>query len=296
MRFHMGLVFMETDHVVELSKTADELGYYGVLIPDHLFYPKDLKSEYLYSSKGDGKPSWGPETNWPDPWCTISACSSVTRNIQFTTGIYVAPARDIFTVAKLVSTAAYFSNDRVHLGVAPGWCEEEFIGTGQDFATRGKRLAEMVPALREIFKGGWAEYHGTYYDFGPMMMNPSPRKAVPIYIGGDTEIAMKRAVTIGDGWIGAGPYKVEEASGHVSRIKAHLKAVGRQNEDFPIYMGIYALPDLDMFRRFSDEGVTDFICAPWLSARVPDPTDLDSLLKARVGECERFANDVLAKL
>lgn len=306
MRFHMGLVFMEAEHVVDLCKAADQLGYYGVLIPDHIFYPQELKSTYLYSSKGDGKPGWGPDTNWPDPWCVVSACSTVTSRIHFTTGVYVAPARDLFTVAKLVSTAAFLSNDRVHLGIAAGWCEEEFIATGQDFATRGKRLAEMVPALRNLFAGGWAEFHGRYYDFDPVTINPVPRQPVPIYLGGDTDVAMKRAVTIGDGWVGAGPYSVDQARTHLGRIRAHLDEARRSGTaggaaadpgaEFPIYLGISTRPDIDVFRQFADEGVTDFICAPWLSARVGDPSDLDGLLKARIAQCERFANDILDKV
>lgn len=302
----MGLVFMETEHVVELCKAADELGYFGALIPDHIFYPRDLKSTYLYSSKGDGTPSWDPETNWPDPWCVVSACSSVTRNIRFTTGVYVAPARDLFTVAKVVSTAAYLSNDRVRLGVAAGWCEEEFAATGQDFASRGRRLNEMIPALRTLWAGGWAEFHGDYYDFPPLTIRPTPRQPIPIYLGGDTDVAIRRAVSLGDGWIGAGPYREEQAATHVARVLKQLDgarregtatgAAGRAGEEFPIYLGIHALPDLDMFRRFEELGATDFICAPWISARVADPTNLDELLKARITECERFANDILAKL
>ncbi len=305
-RFHVGLIFMETEHEVPLCQAADQFGFDGAFFPDHIFYPKDLASPYFYTSEEDGKPTWGPETCWPDPWCMISACSSVTSRIRFTTGIYVAPARDLFTVAKLVSTAAYLSGDRVHLGIGAGWCEEEFKGTGQDFSNRGKRLNEMIPALRAIWTEKWAEFHGTYYDFAPLSMMPKPRKPVPIYLGGDTDVAMRRAVTLGDGWIGAGPYRPEIASKHVERIKWHLEraraagecrgAAGRPGEEFPIYMGIFAHPDLEMFRSFAAQGVTDFIVAPWMSARVKDPSDLDALLSARIDACERFADEFIGKV
>ena len=78
------------------------------------------------------------------------------------------------TVAKSVGTAAVLSGSRVRLGVGVGWCEEEFDQTGQDFHNRGKRLDEMIPALRALWQGGWVEYHGTHYDVPACQMNPCP--------------------------------------------------------------------------------------------------------------------------
>ena len=77
--------------------------------------------------------------------CLISALSSVTDQLTFTTGVYIAPVRDLITVAKSVGTAAVLSDNRVRLGVGVGWCEEEFVQTGQDFHTRGKRLERDDP-------------------------------------------------------------------------------------------------------------------------------------------------------
>ena len=77
--------------------------------------------------------------------CLISALSAVTTNLTFTTGIYIAPVRDLITVAKSVGTAAVLSDNRVRLGVGVGWCEEEYVQTGQDFHNRGKRLERHDP-------------------------------------------------------------------------------------------------------------------------------------------------------
>ena len=134
---------------------------------DHIFYPRDLSTPYPYSP--DGKPIWPPETAWPDNWVTIGAMAAVTERLQFGTSVYVAPARDLFTVAKQVGTAAVLSGNRVNLGRGRGLDEARSSRRpASDYDNRGKRLDEMIPALRTLWSGGWVEYHGDYYDFDPL--------------------------------------------------------------------------------------------------------------------------------
>ena len=199
MRFHQAVTFLPTLHALELAKAADTQGYDGMYVSDHMFFPRDRQSRYTYSTREDGAPGfgdhWDPDTHWPDPWCLISAMAAVTQRVEFTTGVYIAPARDLVTVAKQVGTAAVVSSGRVALGVGVGWCEEEFVATGQDFHTRGKRLDDMIPALRALWAGGWVEYHGPHYDVPAMRMEPSPPGPIPIIGGGHSAPALRRAAT-----------------------------------------------------------------------------------------------------
>lgn len=193
MRFHQAVAFLPTADLVALAVACDELGFDGIYLSDHLFNPRDLRSRYTYSTAPDGSPPWPKETEWPDPMTLIAYLAGRTGRLLFTTGIYVAPVRDLVTVAKSVGTAAVVSGGRVRLGVGSGWCEEEFDATGQDFHNRGRRLDEMIGALRALWSGGWVEHHGTYYDIPPCQMNPSPPSPVPIYGGGGSDAAIKRA-------------------------------------------------------------------------------------------------------
>ena len=172
-RFHQSITFLPTRQAVPLAKACDEYGYGGMYISDHLFNPRELESRYTYSVREDGAPGWESETPWPDPMCVISALASVTEHVTFTTGVYIAPARDLITVAKSVGTAAVLSDNRIRLGVGVGWCKEEFDQTGQDFTTRGKRLDEMITALRALWQGGWVEFHGQHYDVPECQMEPA---------------------------------------------------------------------------------------------------------------------------
>jgi probable F420-dependent oxidoreductase len=295
MRFHQAVAFLETDQLLELCRSCDDLGYAGIYISDHIFFPRELKSRYTYSPHEDGSPIWGPEANWPDTWCVVSAMAAITENLHFTSGVYIAPARDLFTVAKLVGTAAYLSGNRVHLGVGVGWCREEFDATGQEFHNRGQRLDDMIPALRELWKGGWVEYHGPHYDFAPLQMNPSPSAPIPIYGGGHSEPALRRAARLCDGWLAAGAYEPDDAWQYLGRIREHLKAAGREGDPFTIYLALAAPPDVRLYSEFEEAGVTDIVCAPWMVAE-PTGKDYRSALDAKLKATEDFATNIITKM
>jgi probable F420-dependent oxidoreductase len=296
MRFHLAVTFLPLDETLSLAPACDEMGYAGIYFSDHLFNPRDLKSRYTYSSAPDGAPFWEKETEWPDPMCLIAALSSITTKLTFTTGVYVAPVRDLITVAKTVGTAAVLSDNRVRLGVGVGWCEEEYILTGQDFRTRGKRLNDMIPALRALWKGGWVEYHGPFYDVPPCQMNPSPTLPVPIIGGGHSEPALLRAATLCDGWVNTGAAAPEEAFMEVARINDALKKAGRDGDPFSLYLAVRAFPDVDLYRRLEEAGVTDILCAPWMSVQAQEGDTPESIRRARAAVCEQFAETIIAAM
>ncbi len=301
MRFHQSVTFLPTLQALELAKAADEQGYDGIYVSDHMFFPRERRSRYTYSTRQDGAPGfgdhWDPDTEWPDAWCFISAMAAVTRRVQFTTGVYVAVARDLVTVAKQVGTAAVIAGGRVALGIGVGWCEEEFDATGQDFHTRGKRLDDMIPALRALWAGGWVEYHGTFYDVPAMRMEPSPPGPVPIIGGGHSTPALRRAATLCDGWVAAGAYQPDQARTYLAALAEERRRAGREHEPFAIYLSLWARPDPDLYREFEEEhGVTDVLCAPAMMAKV-DPADPpEAQLRARTDASARFADEILAKM
>ena len=295
-RFHQSITFLPTRQAVPLAVACERSGYGGIYISDHLFNPRHLESRYTYSVYEDGSPGWESETPWPDPMCVLSGLATVTEQLTFTTGVYIAPARDLITVAKSVATTAVLSDNRLRLGVGVGWCKEEFDQTGQDFSTRGKRLDEMIVALRALWAGGWVEFHGQHYDVPECQMEPSPSQPIPIIGGGHSPVALRRTAALCDGWIVAGAYSEEEAWTHVGALRHALTAAGRQDEEFSIYLSLNERPDVDLYRRFAEAGVTDFVCAPWMGVTVRPDTPDDKALAQRVDAVERFAEEILEKI
>ena len=284
LKFWMGVAFAEPDELFDLARAADDSGWHGITVSDHIVYLRDLRSPYPYTP--DGEPGWQPETSWPDPWVTVAALAAATTNLRFTTNIYVAPLRDTVTVAKAVATAAVLSGNRVAAGLAPGWCQEEFELTGQDFATRGKRLDEMIPALRALWDGGWTSFDGDHLQLPELRISPTPDTRIPIYIGGDTTIALKRAARLGDGWIGA-LYKPSEAEAKVAELRGYLADAGRADDDFEIVLSLLARDSADLFAHMEGVGVTGIIHAPWLVAQ---PREDQTLRAARIDAIRVFAD------
>lgn len=267
MQFWSGTAFMNTTEALAIAQMLDEAGYDGLISADHLIYPRDLQSPYPSPT---GRPMWSPDTAWPDSWVLIGAMAAVTSRIQFSTSVYIAPSRPLLEVAKQVATAAVIAEGRVWLGVGVGWMREEFDLMGQDFTNRGKRLNEMIPALRALWEGGWVSWDGEHYRVPEMMIEPHPPAPVPILCGGESEAALRRAARLCDGWVGA-VYPLEEAAAYVQKLHAYRSEYGRSDEPFEIMLALSDPPSPDLYKRAEDIGITAVMCAPW--ALASDVTD-----------------------
>jgi probable F420-dependent oxidoreductase len=261
MQFWVSTAFTPVDQYVHLARYCDEAGLHGLLMGDHQIHPRELARPYPYAA--DGKPIWSEDAHWPDAWVTIGAMSAVTERLRFGTNVYIGPARNLLTVAKSVGTAAAISGNRVQLGLGAGWMKEEFDIQQQPYETRGARLTEMVHALRSLLAGGWVEHHGIYYDIQAVKIEPHPSAPVPIFTGGQSEAALRRAAHHADGWIGTS-YEEPQAHEMLARVRQLRAEAGRLDEPFEVIMGIRSPFTDDLFTRLEDSGLTGILCAPWL--------------------------------
>jgi probable F420-dependent oxidoreductase len=294
MQFWCGTGFMRAVEMPAVARMLDEAGYFGMMTPDHLIYPRESVSPY---STPDGRPFWAPETEWPDSWVLIGAMSAVTTTLRFSNSVYIAASRPLLEVAKQVATAAALSSGRVSLGIGAGWMREEFELQGQDFGNRGRRLSEMVPALRALWQGGWVQWDGEHYQVPELMMEPHPPQPVPILCGGESEAALRRATELCDGWIGTA-YTWDDAVAMVARVKGHLAEYGRAEQPFDIIVAFLETPSPDLFHRAEDLGVTGVMCSPWAEQQTilnGDHQGLHRSAERYRASIETFAEEILAK-
>jgi probable F420-dependent oxidoreductase len=287
-KFWQAVSFTETDQVVEVAKLAEELGFCGVMVSDHVFHPGRLVSRYPFSA--DGKPDFTADTDFPEPWSLIGAMASVTRTLRFTTGVYILPLRHPLEVAKATATLSVLSGGRLALGAGLGWMQEEYAQLGRDFRTRGRRCDEMIDVLRKVWRGGMVEHHGEFYDFDPLQLSPAAAGPIPIYIGGASPAALRRAGRLGDGWIGSGN-DIADVPAVLGAIQSHRRAAGRDGLPFEALVPLTNPPDPDLYRRLEDAGGTSTVHYPLAYALGPRST-----LEQKRAVMERFANDVIAKL
>jgi len=295
-KFCCMLSFVHPDHFLELAPVAEEHGWDGFALSDHVVNPDVIEAKYPYNE--DGSRMWDHAAPWPDVWVATGMMAAVTKTLRFMQSVYVLPMRDPFTVAKALGTCARMSGHRVSLGFGLGWMHDEFEVLGQPFAQRGARADEMIEVMRKLWTGEVVEHHGRFYDFAPLSMSPGLEQDVPLVVGGISEAALRRVARIGDGWAPA-YLTVDGVRQGLERIRALQAEVGRAGHPLEVYTSCIDAADLDGFRRMEDAGVTHLIATPWI--RYDGTLDYREIAKgASMDEMRdalrRFADEVIAKM
>ena len=281
MKFYVSSAFLDTREIVEIARAADELGYEGIAIPDHVVNLETLRTPNPYTA--DGERRWQPFTDWPDPWVLVGAMAQVTTRLKFVTTVYIPAMRDPYTAAKAVGTAACLSGGRVELGVGVGWCEEEFDLLGQSFARRGRRTDEMLELMKSLWQPGWREFDGEFYSTPRLEMTPTPPR-IPIYGGGLSDVALRRAAR-NDGWIGD-LIGLDQAAASVNRIRQLRDETGLGMRDFTVITPLVDAFTRDQYRRASDAGIDAVLTMPWVFYCGPTPS-----LSEKIEGMRRFYAD-----
>lgn len=253
MKYWLIVPWASAEDMVELAKHADALGFEGLMGADHGFVPQTMAFKYPYTE--DGKPPIDGGMAYPEVWTTIAAMSMVTTRLKFSCAVYVLPLRHPVEVAKATGTLARLSNNRLVLGAGVGWMPEEFDAYHVDFRTRGKRMNECLEVLQLLWQGGYKEYHGEFFDFPPIAVEPAPEKPIPIILGGASKAALWRAGKYAQGWMGNG----NDAS-EMPAIFEHLAASrlehNRAEEEFEIILALKEFPSAEEIAAYEEQGAT----------------------------------------
>jgi probable F420-dependent oxidoreductase len=298
MRFGFHLFMVDPAEFVDVARTADGCGWDSVQVADAPFFPEEISVPYPYTP--DGTRFWPLDQPVLDPWVAIATMATVTERIRFITSVLRLAVRQPLLEAKSLCSVAAVSNDRVAMGVGLAWMPEEFRWLGQDKKTRGARQDEAIEIIRKVTAGGFVEYHGKHYDFDRLIMAPVPKKPVPIYVGGTTSPALKRAARLGDGWISVIHDKAE-VPGVIDELNRYRREYGRENEPFDIMMHCPDAESLDDIRRLEDLGVTDLQVTPW-SEKILAEMGVGAImqqqpsLEVKLGAIERYAEEVIRKI
>lgn len=288
MKFVLSTSFSTVAHLTQIAPVADEYGWEAMSFSDHVVHPEQISEPYPYTE--DGSRRWAAFTDWPDPWVVIGALSTITQRLRFTNNIFVLPMRNPFLVAKAISTAAVVSGNRVTPAFGVGWSADEFALMQQDFRTRGKRTDEMLEIMRLLWSGEMVEYHGEHYQFERLEMNPAPSERIPIWIGGISNPAMRRAARLADGWV-TDLQPSSEIIDSIDRIRKWRRDYGREQEPFEVMATPNDAWDADGYKRLEDAGVTHILTMPW--AFYHGDTEDVSL---KIDGVKRYADEVIAPL
>ncbi len=175
------------EEIAGIAATADRLGYHHLTCSEHVAVPAGVAEQ-----RGG--------TYW-DPLATFGHLAAYTRRILLATRVLVLGYHHPLEIAKRYGTLDRLSAGRLVLGVGVGSLAEEFDLLGVPFRDRGARADEALRALRSSLGERVAEFHGTYYDYADMVVDPHATRRSPIWVGGRTARSLRRAVEHGDGWV-----------------------------------------------------------------------------------------------
>ncbi len=292
MQFWQSVHGVETAQVIQVAQLAEHLGYAGITCGDHVVKPVSYQATYLYSD--DGRPPWDPAElgpGWtppyPDPWILSAVLAQATSRLRFLPYVFVLPMRHPVLVAKQVATAAFFSGDRVVLGIGAGWLAEEFELLGQPWTTRGARCDEMLEIIRALLSGRDTAYHGRHFDFEAVRMAPVPSAPVPVMVGGHSDAALRRAARA-DGWLGV-DYDLDDLAPIIARLNDYRRQLGTSERPFDIFAVLKSGLDASSLGRMEELGVTMTQDYAWLYKGTPT-----SPFEHKRATMERFAERWMA--
>ncbi len=290
MRLFLYCTYVPANEIVAIAVEAEALGFDGISFPDHVVYPVGHASPYPYTA--DRATPWDQDADWPDPMVVAGAIASATTRLELLTGIFVLPLRHPLLVAKAMATADVLSHGRMNLGIGVGWMREEFDALGVDFAARGRRTDEAIAVMRKVWSGEPVEHEGEFFSFGPLTVRPPATRSIPIYVGGASEPALRRAARLGDGFLP--PVSTQERTReYVERVAEERAACGRAGLPFEVMGSAVQARSADELHAIGALGIDAVRVDPFaLYVREYGGLSLDQRRRA----LERYAADVIEPL
>ena len=211
------------DAIRALARRAEELGYAHFSTSDHLVVPRSIDSRYPYSASG----SWPGAASGDcfDLLTLLAYVAGLTTKPRLITAVAVVPYRGAVHTAKIAATIDVLSGGRMVLGVGAGWLREEFEALGAPpFEERGRVTDEWLQAFKILWTEDAPRFEGRHVGFANISFAPKPvqKPHPPIWVGGESPAALRRAVRYGDVWfpIGNNPRHPLDT---VARLKAGVE-------------------------------------------------------------------------
>ena len=249
----IGIVFPQTEassnysEVKEYAQFSEDIGYDHILAYDHIL-----------GANADSRPGWKGAYRHTDtfyePLILFSFLASITKEIEFATGVIILPQRQTALVAKQAATVDILSNGGLRLGIGTGCNEVEYEALNENFHDRGKRSEEQVELLRLLWSKELITFNGNHHTVTDAGINPLPIKQdIPIWFGGMVNAVLKRVARMGDGWLPQGEPDSEFMKKY-DLLKKYLVEEGREASDIGIEgrISLNGLSDNEIIQKVKD--------------------------------------------
>jgi probable F420-dependent oxidoreductase len=230
---NIGVVYPQTEYstdqaaVREYAQTAEGSGFSHIVAYDHVLganpdRPGGWSGPYTYLSP------------FQEPFLLFSFMAGITRSIGFVPGVIILPQRQTGLAAKQAACLDVLSGGRLRLGVGLGWNQVEYMALNEDFHNRGRRIEEQVEVLRQLWTQPLVNYSGRWHTLPDAGINPLPlQQPIPLWFGGHSEPALKRAARLGDGWL-TNYRQAADAQPALDLLNRSLDEAGRSRSEFGV--------------------------------------------------------------
>ena len=228
----LGVVFPKTDIdpdpiiIRDYAQAVEDMGYEYILIYDHV-----LGANPDRPGGWEGRP-YTHHDSFHEPFVLFGYLAGLTQKIEFHTGVIVLPQRQTALVAKQAAQVDILSGGRLVLGIGVGWNYVEYEALNENFRNRGKRSEEQITLLRELWTKPLVTFEGKYHTVSDAGINPLPiQRPIPIWIGGGSDITLRRMAKMADGWYMNGSLN-DELKVNLDTLRGYLTAEGRDLDSF----------------------------------------------------------------
>ena len=256
----IGVVFPTTEigndpaAIRDFAQSAEDLAYDHIDLEEHVLgADPNREGGWTWGPAGAGRPGVTKDAAIHEPFVLCGYLAACTRRIELATAVLVLPQRQTALVAKQAAEVDILSGGRLRLGVGAGWNPVEFQGLGADFHTRGRRQEEQIRLLRRLWQEDVVDFSGRFHRVELAGINPLPGRRIPIWLGGVSDAALRRAARLADGYMPLSLQPGDAAAEFKQRLHAYLAEAGRSPAEFGIevWTGVRS-GDPDAWRRALD--------------------------------------------
>lgn len=226
----------DPEAVRAIGLATEELGFDHLLVYDHLLGATHDREPKLMGPYTEKDP-------FHDPLVMFGYLAAITSRIELVTGVIILPQRQTVLVARQAADVDLLSGGRLRLGIGTGWNYVEYDALGEDFATRGQRYSEQIVLLRKLWGEELVSFAGTFDRVDRAALIPRPKRQIPLWMGGYSHVALRRAAKLGDGFIFADG--LGDSFRKLERLRQMLDEEGRDAGTFGLQCNMLSAKGAD---------------------------------------------------
>lgn len=213
--------------VAAFARMAEDAGFESLWVSDHIVVPRDMTTPYPYTR--DGRFPVPPDMPYLEAVATLLYVAGCTERIALGTSVCIIPWRNPVLLAKQLATLDVLSGGRLIFGGGTGWFPEEFLALDVPFEHRGTRTDEYLQVMLALWTAEAPRFAGRFYSIDNVGFAPKPlqRPHPPLWIGGDSANALRRAGRFGQAWHAPAGKTAEQLAAGLAEARRHAASAGR---------------------------------------------------------------------